>query len=296
MTAKKYDYAVTVLTPAYNRGVLLRRLYTSLMKQTNKNFQWLIIDDGSTDDTKEIVTSFCEAPFSLEYHYKENGGKHTALNYSHPFIRGELVIIVDSDDYLTEDAIDTIISDWKKYRNDVEIAGFSFLKMRQNGHILSKTPPRDYYISDFIHYRTNQNIGGDQCEVTRTDVFKEFPFPVYSNERFMSEGILWRAIGRKYKTIYRSKPIYICEYLEGGLTKSGRAFRMKNPYGMMENCRSFFYSEIVLSIKLKEAILYDVYALCTKEGMLHWIKTSGAAGLCLMALPLGMFFYKKWAP
>lgn len=296
MTEKRYDYAVTVLTPAYNRGPLLKVLYDSLQKQTVKDFQWLIIDDGSTDDTREIAASFSGAGFPVEYHYKENGGKHTALNFSHPYIRGELVIIVDSDDYLTEDAIETILTDWEKCKNISGIAGFSFLRMRPNGLILSKAPPRDYYVSDFIHYRTNQHVDGDQCEVTRADIFKKYPFPVYRDERFMSEGILWRAIGRNYKTVYRSKPIYICEYLEGGLTKSGRAFRMENPYGMMENCRSFFYSEIVLSIKLKEAILYDVYALCTKEGMLHWIKMSGAAGLCLMALPLGMFFYKKWAP
>lgn len=295
MTATKYDYAVTVLTPAYNRGVLLKQLYTSLTKQTNKNFQWLIIDDGSTDDTKKIVTSFSRTIFPLEYHYKENGGKHTALNYSHPFIRGELVIIVDSDDYLTEDAIETIISDWEKYRNDSKISGFSFLRMRKNGLILSETPPKDYYISDFIHYRVNQNIGGDQCEVTRTDVFKEFLFPVYSNERFMSEGILWRAIGKKYKTVYRSKPIYVCEYLDGGLTKSGRVFRMKNPYGMLENCRSFFYPEIKLRIKIKEAILYDVYALCTTEGLAYHVKKSGALGLCLLTMPFGMLFFRKWS-
>lgn len=294
MAETKYDYAVTVLTPAYNRGILLKKLYISLMKQTNKNFQWLIIDDGSTDDTREIVASFSETTFLLEYHYKENGGKHTALNYSHPFIRGELVIVVDSDDYLTEDAIDTIIADWKEYSNDSEIAGFSFLRMHQNGSLISRTPPKDYYVSDYVHYRINQHIVGDQCEVTRTDIFKKFLFPVYANERFMPEGMLWKTLGRKYKTVYRSKPIYIGEYLDGGLTKSGRSLLMKNPYGMLEYCRSFFYPDIKLKVKIKEAILYNVYALCTKEGLLYHVRRSGAFGLCLLTIPLGIFFYRKW--
>lgn len=295
MKQDQYEYTVTVLTPTYNRASYLEKLWDSLCKQTNKDFQWLIIDDGSMDDTQDIVAKFKTQEFLVEYHKKENGGKHIALNYAHPFIRGELVIIVDSDDYLTEDAINTIISDWEKYRNDAEIAGFSFLKMRQNGLILSKMPPKDYYVSDFIHYRTNQHIDGDQCEVTRTDIFKEFPFPVYPNERFMSEGILWRAIGRKYKTVYRSKPIYVCEYLEGGLTKSGKKFRMKNPYGMLENCQSFFYPGIKLRIKIKEAILYDIYSICTKEGILYHIKRSRAFWLCLLSVPVAMFLYRKWS-
>ena len=290
----KYKYKVTVLTPTYNRGSLLPKLFRSLKQQSNKDFQWLIIDDGSTDNTKQIVSSFSAANFSIDYHYKENGGKHTALNYSHPFIFGELVIIVDSDDYLTEDAIHTICTDWEKYRPNSKVAGLSFLKMRSNGCILSQNPPTDFYISDFIRYRTNQNIAGDQCEVTRAEVFKEFPFPVYPQERFMSEGILWRAIGRKYKTVYCSKPIYVCEYLDGGLTKSGRAFRMKNPYGMMENCRSFFSSDISWKTRYKEAILYDVYALCTKESLIKQLFKSGALGLCLLAMPFGVYFYKRW--
>ena len=151
MKQDQYEYTVTVLTPTYNRASYLEKLWDSLCKQTNKDFQWLIIDDGSMDDTQDIVAKFKTQEFLVEYHKKENGGKHIALNYAHPFIRGELVIIVDSDDYLTEDAINTIISDWEKYRNDAEIAGFSFLKMRQNGLILSKMPPKDYYVSDFIH-------------------------------------------------------------------------------------------------------------------------------------------------
>lgn len=294
MGTKQYNFEVTVLTPTFNRGRLLKQLFSSLQRQKNQNFQWLIIDDGSKDDTKEIVSSFQNHQFPVEYHYKNNGGKHTALNFSHPYIQGELVVIVDSDDFLTDDAIETIIQDWEKYRNNPHIAGISYLRITPKGFILSSLPEKDYFESNFIQYRVNRNITGDQCEVTRTDIFVNFPFPVFSGERFMSEGILWRAIGRKYNTIYRSKSIYVCEYLDGGLTKSGRSFRMKNPYGMMENCNSFFLPKINWKIKVKEAILFDVYAFCTQEGILRHLRNSKAKILCTLMVPIGYLFYLKW--
>ena len=100
-----YKYRLTVLTPTYNRAYTLTKVYESLAKQTKQNFQWLIIDDGSSDGTEELIMSFPKTGFELEYHKKSNGGKHTALNYSHQFIKGEMVVILDSDDYLTDDAI-----------------------------------------------------------------------------------------------------------------------------------------------------------------------------------------------
>ncbi|WP_333502532.1 glycosyltransferase family 2 protein [Mitsuokella jalaludinii] len=289
------EIKITVLTPTYNRGHLLTKLHESLAKQTIKDFQWLIIDDGSTDDTAQIVESLPNETFYMEYKKKENGGKHTALNFSHPYIKGDLVVIVDSDDYLTSDAIERILDDWDKYKMDKTISGLSYLKMTTERVILSKKPPEPYFVSDFITYRMNKNISGDQCEVIRSDLFKSFTFPVFPQERFISEGILWRWIAKRYKTVYRDIPIYICEYLEGGLTKSGRKFRMKNPHGMMENCKSFFIPEIHLSVKVKEAILYDVYALASQKNVFKCISESTAPFLCSLFLPVGCAFYIKWS-
>ena len=107
--------SVTVLTPTYNRGHLLGKLYDSLCRQTDKSFQWLIIDDGSVDNTEDVVKNFCAMNvLSIEYHKKNNGGKHTALNYSHSYIKGGYVVIVDSDDYLLPCAIEEIRRAWFK--------------------------------------------------------------------------------------------------------------------------------------------------------------------------------------
>ena len=166
-------------------------LYKSLCQQTVKDFQWLIIDDGSQDNTCTIVKSMSNAPFLLEYHYKENGGKHTALNYSHPYIKGDLVFIVDSDDTLTSDAVETILGDWQLYKNKKEIGIISYLKGRLDGSSIANSTAPDRYISTHLDYRINHNIVGDMAEVIRTDVFQKYPLPVFPGERFMPEGWLW---------------------------------------------------------------------------------------------------------
>ena len=133
-----YKYSLTVLTPTYDRAYTLTRVYESLVKQTKQDFQWIIIDDGSSDGTEELIMSFPKTGFELEYHKKSNGGKHTALNYAHQFIKGEMVVIVDSDDYLTDDAVETIQRDWLKYKNDKRIAGMSYMRILGGGYSILK--------------------------------------------------------------------------------------------------------------------------------------------------------------
>ena len=130
MKQDQYEYTVTVLTPTYNRASYLEKLWDSLCKQTNKDFQWLIIDDGSMDDTQDIVAKFKTQEFLVEYHKKENGGKHTALNYAHPFIRGELVIIVDSDDYLDLNVVECLVNKAQSEGADVVVYNMKYIGNR----------------------------------------------------------------------------------------------------------------------------------------------------------------------
>lgn len=293
---------VTVLTPTYNRAKTLPKLIESLCGQTSTDFQWLVIDDGSTDDTDSIFEELkkYDLPFQWEYYKKENGGKHAALNFAHPYIKGEVVLILDSDDYLTPDAIETIENEWPLYRDKADICGMSYFKGKADGTHLSAANAQDVYIDDDIHYRVNQKIKGDRCEVVRADLLKKYPFPVYPGERFFSEGWLWNTVALNYKTVYRNKTIYICEYLEGGLTKSGRALRMKCPLGMMDNCRSFFHDTVCLKARIKEMLLYWVYARCAGYSFAKALQTSGRpVGMTLTAAPgwmLYIYWRKKYVP
>ncbi|MCI7112754.1 MAG: glycosyltransferase family 2 protein [Lachnobacterium sp.] len=292
----KEKIVVTIVTPTYNRLSTLPRLLESLCHQTNNSFQWVIIDDGSTDDTEKFFDDLKkqEVPFEWEYHRKQNGGKHTALNACHTYIRGEVVLILDSDDYLTFDAVETIQSEWKNYKNRNDLCGMSYFKGYKDGNHLSIANEQDDYIDNDIHYRVNKRIKGDRCEIVRTDLLKMYPFPVHAGEKFFSESWLWNIIALNYKTVYRNKTIYICEYLEGGLTKSGRALRMKNPLGMMDNCRTYFNKKVCLREQTKEMLLYWVYARCAGYSFLKTLKTSGVTlGMILTSLP-GNALYLYW--
>lgn len=287
---------VTVLTPTYNRVHLLETLVQSLCRQSAQDFQWLVVDDGSTDETEQYFAELKkrELPFAWEYHRQENGGKHTALNTAHPYIQGELVLILDSDDYLTDDAIETIETDWPKYSGRDDLCGLNYFKVKPDGTNVSAENPKDFYIANYVDYIINNWIRGDHCEVVRADLLKASLFPVYPGERFMAESWLWNTVAAQHQWVYRNKAIYVCEYLEGGLTKSGRALRMKCPYGMMDDCRKYFTNRVCATVRLKEMLLYWVYAHCAGYSFTKTMETSGRpAGMALMALP-GALLYSYW--
>mgnify|MGYP000576878810 CR=1 FL=1 len=152
---------VTVLTPTYNRVNTLPKLVDSLCRQTRTDFQWLVIDDGSTDDTEAYMETLKQQnlPFEWEYHKKENGGKHTALNAAHPYIKGDVVLILDSDDYLTPDAVETVEREWPCYRNRPDLCGMSYFRGKEDGTHLGVANPAEFYVADHLHYRVNQASG-----------------------------------------------------------------------------------------------------------------------------------------
>lgn len=130
---------LTILTPTYNRGGVLPQLYDSLKKQTCKDFEWVIVDDGSKDNTQEVVKAWLsDSDFSIQYFFKENGGKHTALNYAVKKIESELTFIVDSDDTLTTDAVETVLRYHKRYEDEKNICGYAFLRAYPDGSVNGK--------------------------------------------------------------------------------------------------------------------------------------------------------------
>jgi glycosyltransferase involved in cell wall biosynthesis len=263
--------------------------------QTNNDFEWLIIDDGSTDDTEKKVNTFISQNnnFTITYKRKENAGKHTALNYAHDYINGQLVFMVDDDDQLTADAIQTIIEYWKKYSDRKEIGCLCFQKGYSETENVCNWKMDDEKISNYIDYRIKNNYGGDCAEVVRTDVFKKYPFPVFKDEKFLAEGHLWINMAYAYQTVYITKIIYLCEYLEGGLTKQGKKMRLKNPLGGMYSSSLAFHKEFPVRYRMKKSILYDVYALAT-DNTANYILKSKNVLMCGLAFPVAVFYYKKW--
>lgn len=287
---------LTILTPTYNRAKYLQRCYESLSLQTRWDFEWLIVDDGSTDDTEKVVNECLSDKvkrFDIVYVKKTNGGKHTALNFAMKFVKGEIILILDSDDYLLPFAVDEVIKTWEKYRGDKQICGMSFLRGKSSTEPLVIFP-NEVERSNHIDFRINKKLNGDCCEVIRTDVMKEFPFPEFAGEKFLGENYLWVKVALKYDTVYVNKIIYISEYLEGGLTKSGRAFRMKNPQGGMKSTQVELNRRICLSRRIKSAILYSCYGFSAKMRIKDIIISSGHPFLVTLFLPAGRWFCYYW--
>ena len=215
---------ITVLTPTFNRSDLLKRLFVSLTKQTEQKFEWLIVDDGSTDSTENVVNEFTEnCSFTIRYVYKENGGKHSALNVGFDGADGDWIFIVDSDDWLKDDCIETIKSLIESV--DDSTGSISMLRTFDDGQIIGEEFPA--FLENYLD-RIHHNVVGDKGDVFRKSALSNFHFPVFSGENFLAESPLFIWMGLNFKTYFINYPGYICEYQEGGLSAGSTLNRHKS--------------------------------------------------------------------
>jgi len=288
---------VTIFTPTYNRAPLLHNLYDSLVWQTSKDFEWLIVDDGSTDDTEAVVTQWSgESNFSIRYHKKENGGKHTAINAGAKLAKGELFFIVDSDDYLTPDAVETIVNNWEKVKN-IGLNGIAFLRGRETPNgvfpLSGSVFPKDGVISNIIKVKYHRGVSADNAEVWKTADIRRHPFTVYPGERFMSEGMVWIRMAKEGDMLFRNKIIYICNYLDGGLTKQGKRLRFLCPKGGIEGSLETMSSHFKFPMRIKQTLLYIVYCKFDNRNMWDIFKCP-YKWLVALCLPAGYGLYHYW--
>lgn len=214
---------ISIITPTYNRAHTLPALYKSLQLQTDKDFEWIVVDDGSIDGTEVIVDKWAKENelFPIRYFKQENGGKHRALNRGIPLAIGEFIFIVDSDDYLTHDAISFINSHANEVSSE-EYAGLSGLRgwIGKDGTI-GNTPENDEYVDARNSDRKRLGLQGDKAEVYKASLLKSHPFPEFEGEKFIWEGSVWDRLALEgYILRWYNHVIYKCEYLEDGLTNT----------------------------------------------------------------------------
>lgn len=289
------EHALCILTPTYNRADHLPKLYESLTRQKNKDFMWLVIDDGSEDGTKSLIEKWKgEETFDIKYIYKKNGGKHTALNLGFDIITEQLTFIVDSDDTLTKDAVEKILESYNLVKDDKGICGLVF----QRGEKNTKIPIGDTFKTigktNWIDMRFRDGIRGDKAEVWVTQYLNRYRFPVYEDEKFFGEGYLWCRLGEKYDVYVKNDIIYECEYYAGGLTSQGRKLRIHCPLGGMETSRLMLEKRYPMKYRLKNGILYDCYSRFAQKRMGEAIKESGAMALVVITMLPGILLYLIW--
>lgn len=240
---------VTVFTPTYNRAALLPKLYESLTRQSCTYFEWLIVDDGSSDNTHDVIEKFiAEHKIPIIYIEQENAGKHIAVNTGVKKARGELFFIVDSDDWLPYDSIETIVDYWKALKTENNLSAYAGLggnRHYADGKVNGGNVPYDVLDTDVYSYRHQYGIKGDKAEVYRTSILSQYPFPHFDGEKFCPESVVWYRIGEKYKLRFFNKGIYIGEYLTGGLTDSSVRMRAKSP-----RYTAIAYTEMINSKKM----------------------------------------------
>lgn len=259
---------ITVLTPTYNRAHLLPRLYESLCPQTCKDFEWIVVDDGSADNTKNIVEEFISTCRTLliKYYRKENGGKHTAVNLGIKKAQGELLFIADSDDMLPPDCIDTVAKEWMLVKDNKNIGGIAGLDINmKDGKLIGSGLPRESIDCNAIDIRYAHHVSGDLKEVFRTSVLREFPFPEIPGERFCPEQLNWFRIAQKYDLHYINKPVYLVEYESDGLTAGITMARMHSPIASMMTYAEMLGYGIPFKEKVKAAINYWRFRCCYRR-------------------------------
>lgn len=271
-----YNYLITVFTSTYNRAYLLPRLYSSLCRQEFKDFEWLVIDDGSTDNTEELMVKYSsQGIINIRYIKTTNGGKHRAINLAAKEAKGELFYIIDSDDYLYDDALQIISLYYGEIRMDNSFGGIWGLKTHPNG---KKLGGGVYSKIDctYLEFRYKYHIGGDMAEFFKTDVIREFQFPDISNEKFCSEGLLWTRIASKYKLRFIYEKICICQYLVDGLTSNTIKVRINSPQYASIGYIEHTHASVPFVIKIKSAINFWRFAVYTrwsfkkKIGLIGW--------------------------
>ncbi len=277
---------LTVFTPAYNRAHTLPRTYESLCQQGCKNFIWLVVDDGSTDNTAQLIRQWqsCENGFEIRYIYKENGGMHTAHNAAYEVIDTELNVCIDSDDALAPDAVSTILETWSQVKKE-SLAGLLGLDADMDGNILGTVFPPDMGETTMLgYYRSGGS--GDKKLVLRTDVVRKYPpYPVFEGERLVPLSTLSNQFDKDYTLYPVNKVLCLVEYQADGSTRNMLRQYRRNP-------RGFRYSRVLLlstKPKFKERLLLCTHLVAeSRLAKVPIFRNNPAKFITALTLPLGL--------
>ncbi|MCM5663420.1 glycosyltransferase family 2 protein [Galbibacter mesophilus] len=282
---------ITVFTPTYNRAYCLNKCYESLLKQTNKDFVWLLIDDGSSDNTKELVAQWQkENKISIQYHFQENQGMHGAHNTAYSLIETELNVCIDSDDYMPEDAIENILNYWNSIDNKNELAGIIGLDAYENNTIIGTKFPDNITNATLEDLYFKYHCKGDKKLVYRTEIIKKFQqYPIYKGERFVPLGTLYLLVDKKYKLACLNEVLCIVEYMEDGSSRNIVKQYFRHPkgfqYARMLNMKYSNY----LKVRFKNAVHYVSHSLQLKDS--SFLTKTPNKMLTIAAIPFGCLLY-----
>lgn len=258
---------LTIFTPTYNRAKTLEGCYQSLLDQTSMNFLWQIVDDGSTDNTRQLVEQFInEGLIQIEYYYKENGGKVSAINYSMKKTSTPLWVCLDSDDYLTKSAVKCIEDLYPKIKGRTDLCGLFGLRFNPDlTPMHGKSIPADIKEATQLEIRYKYGIEPEYIQVYKTEIAKQYRYPLFEGEKFMPLSYVQDQIDQKYKFLIFQEALMICTYLTDGITKNHAKIVKNNPHGYTEFKRQQIEYSPSFLFKVKACITYDTGCILSKN-------------------------------
>ena len=293
----------TVFTATYNRAHLLHRVYDSLMAQTFRDFEWLVVDDGSTDGTRALIEAWGdEADFPIRYYYQENQGKHVAYNHAVPGARGRFFLTLDSDDACVPHALERLKHYWDTipHREKPKFSAVTVLCMDEGGSIVGDRFPHRIIDSDSLELQYRFKIRGEKWGFQRTDVMRDYPFPVPDQKlSHIPEAIVWNRIAREYKTRFVNDPLRIYRTESDSITaatdigRNAYSYMLGNRMKLNEQIDYLRHAPIAF---LKSAANYVRFSLHMRKNPIDIVaslENQRARLLCLAAFPLGCCVYVR---
>ena len=299
MTDKFY---FTVFTPAYNRAKTLPRVFDALSKQTFKDFEWIVVDDGSSDNTREVIDKIITSKpdFPVRFFYQENSGKHIATNFAVQNAGGMFFITLDSDDSCVPEALEVFKEEWEKVPDDLKpkLKGISCRTCSEQGRTNGGALPSEYIDTNDLDLRFKYKVEGELWGMTKIEILKSHPYPDVKGLHFYPENILWNNIGREYNTrfIDRALRVYIND-TENALTNKGSS-AYKETFYMREHfineCWDYFKLDPKFFIKQTIGLSRDGILCGKRFGEIKSIPNSFSKKLLtVIKYPLGKAASRK---
>lgn len=287
------DILLTVATPSYNRAYTLSGCYKSLCDQTDKRFKWLIIDDGSTDETESLVASWMEEhKISITYIKKENGGKASALNAGLDKLDTPYAVCLDSDDIFLDNTVELAIASLENVKDDDHCCGVLALRTNPDGKIMgNREIPREMKHITAADVFLRLNFSTELICFYKVCILKKFRFPEYENEKFVSPAWMQYQITQDYYYATSWDALCICEYVADGLTKNKRKIIAKNPRGYSCVKRWSFNLAPTLKLRIKHGIMYDCGCILANDK--DWMKNARHKALAILLYPVGWVVSKQ---
>ena len=280
---------LTVFTLTYNRAYCLHKCYESLLRQSCTDFEWLVVDDGSTDDTKTLVADWiAEGKISIRYIYKQNGGMHTGYNTAYDNIFTELAVCIDSDDYMTDDAVEKIVTFWQENKEE-KYAGMVFLDITEDGNVIGTKMPEVKSATVYDLYN-RLGVKGDKKQVYRPELIRPFRSPEFAGEKLFPTCYKYFLVDLTHEMLICNEPVCVVEYMPDGYTKNIIKLYKKNLNNYIFY-RKFImtYPNATLWHRYRFAIHYVAESLLAKN--VRFVKDSPRKLLTFAAIPGGLLLY-----